>query len=223
MCESLIDQTPSRAIQRIWKGKCDCPALNSSWSHRNPWNDHGRVTQNLWNPHGNTPISVICPRNLLLMTLIFSDKHTDPRLNVHHGCLTQNTWWPHGITWIVCDMPKEFAPMSVNVCYSPWHTYHRSPFQWPTKPVLTGIREMTIHIYTYMYIYYIYISVYILRNAPIQNAWVYIMFCAIRIKSGNGALGHNSIDNFSWAWEQNAFKEVLRSAVKTGKSIHNKI
>ena len=51
----------------------------------------------------------------------------------------------------------------------------------------------------YTYILYIYIHVYhvyILRNAPIQNAWVYISFCAVRITSDDRALGHDSIDYF---------------------------
>ena len=52
----------------------------TTWSHRNPWNDYGRITQNPWTHHGNTPISVMWPRNSLqckLMTLMFRGTHTD--------------------------------------------------------------------------------------------------------------------------------------------------
>ena len=38
---------------------------------------------------------------------------------------------------------------------------------------------MYVYRYRPIYIYiYIYIPVYILRNAPIQKAWVYISFCS---------------------------------------------
>ena len=51
-----------------------------TWSHRNTWNDYGRITRNPWTHHGNTPISVMWPRNSLqckLMTLLFRGSHTD--------------------------------------------------------------------------------------------------------------------------------------------------
>ena len=57
---------------------------------------------------------------------------------------------------------------------------------------------------------------YILRYAPIQNAWVYIAFCAVRIKSDNRALGHVSIDYFR-EHEHEMF--LKRSAVKQHPSI----
>ena len=60
----------------------------------------GRLTRNPWTHHGNTPISVMWPRNSLqckLMTLMFRGSHTDPRFNerVDHGGLTQNPGWSH--------------------------------------------------------------------------------------------------------------------------------
>ena len=54
--------------------------IMSTWSHRNSGNDHGHLTRNPWVNHGNTPISVMWPRNSSYSSVVIS------RIPVRPGC-----------------------------------------------------------------------------------------------------------------------------------------